>query len=42
MLMNAADYRESLPRYSPHVFVGGREIDSVADEPLLAPGLTLL
>jgi aromatic ring hydroxylase len=33
MLMNAADYRESLRRYSPRVFVNGRRVDSVADEP---------
>jgi hypothetical protein len=34
--MNVADYRESLRRYSPRLFVNGRKIDSVADEPLLA------
>ena len=39
MLMSAADYRESLRRYRPRVFVNGRQVDSVADEPLLAPGL---
>ena len=39
MLMNAADYRESLRAYRPRVFVEGRQIDSVADEPLLAPGV---
>ncbi len=39
MLMNAADYRESLRAYRPRVFVEGRLIDSVADEPLLAPGV---
>jgi 4-hydroxybutyryl-CoA dehydratase/vinylacetyl-CoA-Delta-isomerase len=39
MLMNAADYRESLRRYHPRVFVNGRRIDSVADEKLLAPGI---
>ena len=32
MLMNAADYRESLRRYKPRVFVDGRSIESVADE----------
>jgi hypothetical protein len=31
MLMNAADYRESLRRYSPRVFVNGRGIGGVAD-----------
>ena len=39
MLMNAADFRESLRAYKPRVFVEGRRIDSVADEPLLAPGV---
>ena len=39
MLMNAADYRQSLRAYRPRVFVEGRLIDSVADEPLLAPGV---
>ena len=39
MLMTAADYRDSLRRYSPRVFVDGRRVESVADEPLLAPGI---
>lgn len=39
MLMTAADYRESLRAYKPRVFVEGRAIESVADEPLLAPGI---
>src|SRR5947209_20621521 len=39
MLMNAADYRESLRRYHPPVFVNGRRVESVADEPLLNPGI---
>lgn len=39
MLMTAADYRESLRRYRPRVFVNGRAVTSVADEPLLAPGV---
>ncbi len=39
MLMTAADYRDSLRQYSPRVFVDGRRIASVADEPLLAPGI---
>ncbi len=39
MLMSAADYRESLRQYRPRVFVDGRRIDSVADEPALAPGI---
>jgi 4-hydroxybutyryl-CoA dehydratase / vinylacetyl-CoA-Delta-isomerase len=39
MLMTAADYRESLRRYAPRVFINGQRIASVADEPLLAPGI---
>ncbi|MBI1208498.1 MAG: 4-hydroxyphenylacetate 3-hydroxylase [Azospirillum sp.] len=39
MLMTAADYRESLRRYSPRVFVNGAAVASVADAPSLAPGL---
>jgi 4-hydroxybutyryl-CoA dehydratase/vinylacetyl-CoA-Delta-isomerase len=39
MLMSAADYRDSLRRYHPRVFVNGQRVESVADEPLLAPGI---
>ena len=39
MLMTGLEYRESLRRYSPRVFVSGSRVDSVADEPLLAPGI---
>jgi len=39
MLMSSAEYRESLRRYKPRVFVNGQQIESVADEPLLAPGI---
>jgi 4-hydroxybutyryl-CoA dehydratase/vinylacetyl-CoA-Delta-isomerase len=39
MLMSAAEYRESLRRLKPVVYVDGRRIESVADEPLLAPGV---
>ena len=39
MLMSAADYRESLRRYNPRVFINGQRVESVADEPLLAPGI---
>lgn len=37
--MTAADYRESLRAYNPRVFVDGAAVASVADEPLLAPGI---
>lgn len=39
MLMTAADYRDSLRKYNPTVFVNGTRVDCVADEPLLAPGI---
>jgi 4-hydroxybutyryl-CoA dehydratase / vinylacetyl-CoA-Delta-isomerase len=39
MLMSAADYRESLRKYKPTVYVEGRRVESVPDEPLLAPGI---
>ena len=39
MLMSAADYRESLRRYKPRVFVNGDRVASVADEPRLLPGI---
>jgi 4-hydroxybutyryl-CoA dehydratase/vinylacetyl-CoA-Delta-isomerase len=39
LLMSGQDYRESLRRYQPTVFVDGRRVDSVADEPAFQPGL---
>jgi 4-hydroxybutyryl-CoA dehydratase/vinylacetyl-CoA-Delta-isomerase len=39
MLMTAADYRESLRRLKPVVYVDGRAVASVADEPALVPGV---
>lgn len=39
MMMSAADYRESLRAYQPRVFINGRRVENVADEPLLAPGI---
>ena len=41
-LMSGQDYRESLRRLHPTVFVDGRRIESVADEPALAPGVNAL
>jgi 4-hydroxybutyryl-CoA dehydratase/vinylacetyl-CoA-Delta-isomerase len=41
-LMSAADYRESLRRLKPRVFVDGERIESVADAPPLAPGVNAL
>ena len=40
--MSAADYRESLRRYRPRVFVDGQLIESVADAPSLRPGVQAL
>ena len=42
MLMSSADYRESLRKLKPRVFVDGDEIASVADEPRLAPGVNAI
>lgn len=39
MLMSAKEYRESLRRYKPKVFLDGELIESVADEPRLEPGI---
>jgi len=41
-LMTGADYRESLRRYKPTVYVDGQLIDSVADVPSLQPGINAL
>ena len=42
MLMSSSDYRESLRRSHPRVFVDGDAIASVADEPRLAPGINAI
>ncbi len=39
MLLTGEGYRDSLRRYHPRVFLNGQLVPSVADEPLLAPGL---
>ncbi|HCZ17786.1 MAG TPA: 4-hydroxyphenylacetate 3-hydroxylase [Candidatus Accumulibacter sp.] len=41
-LMSGSDYRESLRRYRPMVYVDGRQIESVADAPELQPGINAL
>lgn len=38
-LMNAEAYRESLRRLRPVVYVDGRRVESVADDPALQPGV---
>ena len=42
MLMSSDEYRNSLRRHSPRVYVNGRQVESVADEPLLAPGVNAM
>src|SRR5664279_6533538 len=42
MAMNANEYRESLRRRSPRVFVDGERIASVVDAPQLQPGINAL
>jgi len=42
MLMSSVDYRESLRRYSPRVFVDGERINNVVDAPALQPGINAL
>ena len=42
MLMTAADYRDSLRACKPRVFINGSAVASVADEPLLAPGIAAI
>ncbi len=41
-LMSGDEYRESLRRLHPVVYVDGRRIDGVADEPMLRPGVNAL
>jgi 4-hydroxybutyryl-CoA dehydratase/vinylacetyl-CoA-Delta-isomerase len=41
-LMTGADYRESLRRCRPTVYVDGQRIESVADAPSLQPGINAL
>ncbi len=42
LLMSGQDYRESLRRHRPRVFVDGRLVESVADEPALRPGVNAI
>lgn len=41
-LMSGADFRESLRRSSPTVFVDGRRVESVDDDPALQPGINAI
>jgi aromatic ring hydroxylase len=42
MFMSSEEYRESLRRYRPAVYVDGRRVESVADDEALAPGVRAL
>src|SRR5215475_5662235 len=39
MLMSSRDYEESLRQYHPNIFVDGRRVVSVVDEPAFRPGI---
>jgi 4-hydroxybutyryl-CoA dehydratase/vinylacetyl-CoA-Delta-isomerase len=41
-LMSGSDFRESLRRYKPRVFLDGRQVDSVADERGFGPGINAI
>ena len=41
-MLSAAEYRESLRRYEPTVYLNGRAVPSVVDEPAFAPGINAL
>ena len=38
-IMSAEEYKESLRQYQPTVFIDGGRVESVADDPRLAPGI---
>lgn len=42
MFMSAEAYRESLREYKPVVYLDGERVESVADEPRLAPGINAI
>ncbi|MDR3454110.1 MAG: 4-hydroxyphenylacetate 3-hydroxylase N-terminal domain-containing protein [Rhodoferax sp.] len=42
LMMSGDDYRESLRRYQPTIYVDGRKVDSVADEPAFQPGINAI
>jgi 4-hydroxybutyryl-CoA dehydratase/vinylacetyl-CoA-Delta-isomerase len=41
-LMTGDDYRESLRRLRPRVFIDGRRVESVADDAMLQPGINAI
>jgi 4-hydroxybutyryl-CoA dehydratase/vinylacetyl-CoA-Delta-isomerase len=42
MISSLAEYRDSLRPFKPRVFLDGRRVESVADEPLLQPGINAI
>ena len=42
MFMSSQDYRESLRALKPRVFVDGTVVESIADDPRLAPGIAAI
>lgn len=42
MLISAREYEESLRQYRPKVFVDGRRVESVVDEPAFRPGVNAI
>lgn len=41
-LMSAAEFRDSLDRYRPRVFIDGTRVERVSTEPRLAPGIAAI
>lgn len=41
-LMSAAEFRDSLDRYRPRVFIDGTRVERVSQEPRLAPGIAAI
>ena len=42
MMMTSEEYRESLRRFKPRIFIDGEQVESVADDARLAPGVRAL
>ena len=42
MLMTGLDYRESLRSRKPRVYIDGRQVESIVDEPAVQPGLNAI
>lgn len=42
MLMSSKEFRESLDRYTPRVFLNGQRVERVSQEPRLAPGIAAI